>query len=104
MKKVVSAGYDLDRITRYSEALPLYEQSLAIYRETGDRPQEAITSWNIGIMYKDKGDLTKAEQYISRTVLPAEAIGHHPKPEEWRKALEAVRAALQDGTEPSSRR
>ncbi len=35
------AAYDLDRIGRYKEALPLYEQSLAIWQEIGDRAGKA---------------------------------------------------------------
>jgi hypothetical protein len=36
------AGYDLDRVSRHSEALPLYEQSLAINREI-DKKQEGVS-------------------------------------------------------------
>ncbi|MCI5223729.1 MAG: hypothetical protein D3924_13930 [Candidatus Electrothrix sp. AR4] len=35
-----NAAYDLQRIAHYSEALPLYEQSLGISREIGDRSGE----------------------------------------------------------------
>lgn len=89
------AGYDLDRISRYSEALPLYEQSLAIRQEIGDRAGEAVTSWNIGMIYKKQGNLAKAEQYMARTVAIDEAIGH-PDLESDRKALEKLRLEIKD--------
>jgi hypothetical protein len=47
---------------------------------------------NIGITYKDLGDLAQAEQYISKAVKIAEQIGH-PSLEKWREEL--VRAKLQ---------
>ena len=50
-------------------------------------------SWNIGRIYEDQGELTKAKQYMSRAVQLAEEMGH-PSLEQWRKALEAVRAAI----------
>ena len=52
-----------------------------------------MTSWNIGLTYEDQGDLAKAEQYISRVVQLAEEIGH-PSLEEYREALEDIRAEL----------
>ncbi|CAK8714453.1 MAG: Tetratricopeptide repeat-containing protein [Candidatus Electronema aureum] len=75
------------------DALTYLEQSLSIRREIGDRRGEAETSWNIGIAYIKQGDLSKAEPYISRAVQLAEELGH-PKLEEWRKALEDIRAKL----------
>jgi tetratricopeptide (TPR) repeat protein len=74
-------------------ALKYLEQSLAISQEIGDRAGEAVTSWNIGLTYEDQGDLAKAEQYISRVVQLAEEIGH-PSLEEYREALEDIRAEL----------
>ncbi|MCI5193134.1 MAG: hypothetical protein D3915_08380, partial [Candidatus Electrothrix sp. AU1_5] len=45
--------------------------------------------------HQDLGDLTKAEQYISRSVQLAEEIGH-PSLEKYRKALEKLRAAIKE--------
>jgi hypothetical protein len=45
-------------------------------QETGNRAEEAVMSWNIGMIYKQRGDLRKAEPYISRAVQLAEEIGH----------------------------
>ena len=35
-----------------------------------------MTRWNIGRIYKDQGDLTRAEQYMARTVEIMNEIGH----------------------------
>jgi hypothetical protein len=59
------------------------------------RRGEAVTSWNIGRIYKDQGDLAKAEQYMSRTVEIEERIGLPTLEESSREELEKVRAALQ---------
>ena len=76
----------------YGTALKYLEQSLVIRREIGDRVGEAVTSWNIGLTYAaEQGYLAKAEPYISRAVQLAEEIGH-PKLEEYRRALEDIRA------------
>ncbi|MCW5206096.1 tetratricopeptide repeat protein, partial [Desulfobulbus sp. F5] len=50
------AGYDLHHIAKYKEALPLYEQSLAINREIGDRAGEGTTLNNISQIYDARGD------------------------------------------------
>ena len=76
-----------------SEALPLYEHSLRIRQEIGDKAGEAVTSWNIGLTYKERGDLRKAEPYISRAVQLAEELGH-PDLEQDRAALARLRAQL----------
>jgi hypothetical protein len=55
-----------------------------------------VTNWNVGRIYKDQGDLAKTEQYMSRTVEIAEAIGH-PDLESDRKVLEKVRAKSKAG-------
>jgi tetratricopeptide (TPR) repeat protein len=77
----------------YGTALKYLEQSLVIRQEISDRAGEAMTSWNIGLTYEEQGDLARAEQYINRAVQLAEELGH-PKLEEWREALEDIRAKL----------
>ncbi|MCI5131519.1 MAG: tetratricopeptide repeat protein [Candidatus Electrothrix sp. EH2] len=69
----------------------LYKQSLAIRQKIGDRTGEAVTSRNIGMIYKDQGDLTKAEQYISRAVQLAGEIGH-PNLEIWKSGVRTWRS------------
>ena len=70
-----------------SAALKQLEQSLRMMQGIG----EAETCWKIGLIYKDKGWLRKADPYISRAVQLAEEIGH-PKLQEWRDELARVRA------------
>ncbi|MCI5149090.1 MAG: tetratricopeptide repeat protein, partial [Candidatus Electrothrix sp. MAN1_4] len=74
-------------------ALKYLEQSLSIRQEIGDRRGDSETSWNIGYIYREQGDLPKAEQYIRRAVQLAEAIGH-PLLEEWREGLKEVQAEI----------
>ncbi|WP_420208879.1 tetratricopeptide repeat protein [Candidatus Electronema sp. JC] len=52
-----------------------------------------MTSWNIGMIYKEQGDLAKAEPYMSRAAQLEEEIGH-PDLEKDRAALAALRAQL----------
>ena len=51
-----NAAFDLDRVARYSEALSLYEQSLAIDKEIGDKEGEGETLNNISQIYDARGD------------------------------------------------
>jgi tetratricopeptide (TPR) repeat protein len=74
-------------------AMKYLEQNLILFREIGDKRGEAVTSWNIGLTYAEQGDLKQAQAYISRAVELAEEIGH-PSLEEYREALEVLRAKL----------
>lgn len=76
-------------------SLKYLEQSLAIRQELGDKALEEGIIWKIGSVYEHQGDLRKAEQYMSRAVQLMEEIGY-PKQlmEEYRTALEAVRAKI----------
>ncbi len=69
---------------------------MAIRREQGDRAGEAESCWNIGLTYKDMGNLAQAEEYISLAVEIMEPIGH-PELEGCCNDLEQVRAARQEG-------
>lgn len=77
----------------YAAAMKQYEQALAIAKEIGAKAEEAGISYNIGLLYKDQGELAKAELYISRAVELLEQL-EHPMLEEYREALEDVRAKL----------
>ncbi|MDU9047295.1 MAG: tetratricopeptide repeat protein [Candidatus Electrothrix sp. Rat3] len=70
-----NAGYDLDRISRYSEALPLYEQSLAIRQEIGDRKGEGTTLNNISQIYHDRGNYDTALKYLKQSLIIRREIG-----------------------------
>ncbi|MCI5224802.1 MAG: tetratricopeptide repeat protein, partial [Candidatus Electrothrix sp. AR4] len=78
------------------KALSYLEQSLIISREIDDLAGEAVTNWNIGFAYNDQGNLRRAEHYINRAVQLAKRIGH-PNREEYRQALEELRAKLPAG-------
>ncbi|CAK8719330.1 MAG: Tetratricopeptide repeat-containing protein [Candidatus Electronema aureum] len=54
------AAYDLHRVDKYTEALSLYEQSLAIEQEFSDKEGEGIILNNIAEIYLAMGDYDKA--------------------------------------------
>ncbi|WP_417915423.1 tetratricopeptide repeat protein [Candidatus Electronema sp. JM] len=70
-----SAAYDLDRIAKYKEALPLYEQSLVIDQELGDRQGEGTTLNNISQIYDARGDYTTALKYLEQSLSISREIG-----------------------------
>ncbi len=70
-----NAGNDFYRIARYADALPLCEQSLAIYREIGDTAGEGRTLNNISQIYYDRGDLTTALTYLEQSLAICKEIG-----------------------------
>ena len=49
----------------------------------------------MGVLYVNKGELAKAESYISRAVELGTQL-EHPKLAEWRTALEEVRTKLRE--------
>lgn len=79
----------------YPAALKQCEQALVIAQEIGDKDGDAVTCGNIGLLYEKQGELTKAEPYLSRAVDLAKQL-EHPKLEEWREALQEVRAKLRE--------
>jgi tetratricopeptide (TPR) repeat protein len=64
-----AAGYDLSRLARSVEAQPLYEQSLSLYREIGDRAGEGTTLTNIGALHHAKGDYGTALKYLEQSLV-----------------------------------
>ena len=69
------AGYDFHRVARYSEALPLYEQSLRIRQEIGDKAGEGTTLNNISLIYKARGDYPTALKYLEQSLRIRQEIG-----------------------------
>ena len=69
------AGSDLYHIAKYSEALPLFEQSLAIDRELGDKAHEGTTLNNISQIYKARGDYGTALKYLEQSLRIQQEIG-----------------------------
>ncbi|MCI5190698.1 MAG: tetratricopeptide repeat protein [Candidatus Electrothrix sp. AS4_5] len=75
---------------KLGKALEYYQKDLAtIQREFGDRAMEAVTSWNIGLTYKDMGDIAQAVEHLSLAVEIKEAIGT-PDAQECRDYLEQI--------------
>ena len=72
---LLAAGYDLYRISRYKEALPLYEQSLSIRQEIGDKAGEGTTLNNISQIYKVRGDYATALKYLEQSLNISQNIG-----------------------------
>jgi tetratricopeptide (TPR) repeat protein len=70
-----NAGYDLYRIGKYTEALPLHEQSLAIDRELGNKVGEGTTLSNIGKIYQAWGDYATALKYLEQSLRIRREIG-----------------------------
>jgi tetratricopeptide (TPR) repeat protein len=69
------AGYDLRRLSRSTEAQPLYEQSLALYREIGDRAGEGTTLGNMGAIYHARGDYDTALKYLEQSLEIRQEVG-----------------------------
>jgi tetratricopeptide (TPR) repeat protein len=72
---VQRAGYDLQRSAEYKEALPLYEQSLAISQEIGDRAGEAMTLNGISGIHWAQGDYGTALKYMEQSLAVSQEIG-----------------------------
>ena len=56
-------------------AIVKFEQALKLYRETGDRTQEAVTLNNIGAIYSNWGEPQKALEYYSQSLPLRRAVG-----------------------------
>jgi tetratricopeptide (TPR) repeat protein len=69
------AGYDLHRITKYTEALLLWKQSLAIFRELGYKAGEGTTLNNISQIYYAWGDSATALKYLEQSLSISREIG-----------------------------
>jgi tetratricopeptide (TPR) repeat protein len=69
------AGYDLYNIAGYTEALLLLEQSLAIYREIGNRVGEGLTLNNISQIYYARGDDTTVLKYLKQSLSISQETG-----------------------------
>ncbi|MCI5192151.1 MAG: tetratricopeptide repeat protein [Candidatus Electrothrix sp. AU1_5] len=70
-----AAGYDLRQLSRSTEAKPLYEQSLTLYREIGDRAGEGTTLSNMGALHHARGDYATALKYLEQSLAIRQEIG-----------------------------
>ncbi|MEE9351383.1 MAG: tetratricopeptide repeat protein, partial [Thiotrichaceae bacterium] len=62
-------------IGKYDEALPLYEQSLTIQQEVGDKSGEGTTLNNISQIYDARGDYETALDYLKQSLTIRQEIG-----------------------------
>ena len=85
----MSAHVQGDDIT----ALMYFKQGLAIFHETGNKPEDGTICWNIGQIYANQGDFVSAEEYIRRSVEIAKETCH-PNLEKRQSALQEIQQAL----------
>ena len=74
-----------------AKTVELLKQDLATCRWQGDRDEEAVSYWNIGLAYKDMSDFVKAEEYIALSVELMQTV-EHPQLGICRDYLELLRA------------
>jgi tetratricopeptide (TPR) repeat protein len=78
-------------LSEVRRAIELYEQALIIKRAIGDRQGEANTSWNLGLMLAEQGDLDAAIDSVQSSVAIYQQI-NHPRAEECAMSLAHLRA------------
>lgn len=70
-----AAGYDLHRIGKYTETLPLFEQSLYLCREIGNKAGEGTALHNIAALHHVRGDYNKALPLFEQSLAIRREIG-----------------------------
>jgi predicted ATPase len=68
-------GILLTQQGEWAAAVPLFERSLAIYRDSGDRDQEAKELNSLGITHGYNGDLSTARSLLEESATLAREIG-----------------------------
>jgi tetratricopeptide (TPR) repeat protein len=74
-------------------ALSLYERSLAIKEEVGNRPGSAISLHQIGIIHQLKGDFDRALSFYERSLAIEEEVGNRSGAAKSRRLI----AMIQEG-------
>jgi len=69
----------LTQQAEYAAAVPLFERSLAIYRDAGERDQEAKELNSLGITYGYHGDLSTARSLLEDSVALCRELGHEQR-------------------------
>ena len=72
-------GILLTQQNEFAAAVTLFERSLAIYRDAGDRDQEAKELNSLGITHGYSGDLDTARDLLEESVALAREIGSEPR-------------------------
>jgi tetratricopeptide (TPR) repeat protein len=75
------------------KAISFYDRELDIYYEIGDRFSQAATNWNLGLVFEQQGDLTRAVTLIQASEEYFREIGH-PHLEQVAAHLEGLRQRL----------
>jgi non-specific serine/threonine protein kinase len=68
-------GMLLTQQSEFAAAIPLFERSLAIWRDSGDRDQEAKELNSLGITHGYAGDLSTARSLLEESAALSRAIG-----------------------------
>jgi tetratricopeptide (TPR) repeat protein len=88
----------LQNLGEYSQAEPLYEQALGIYRRVlgDDHAHTAVSLNNLASLYKDQGHFAQAEPLYIEAVEIAERVlgGAHPNTKIFRENYEDLLAQM----------
>ncbi|MCU0545652.1 MAG: CHAT domain-containing protein [Oscillatoriaceae cyanobacterium Prado104] len=68
--------YQQGTVEAKKSAIAKYEEALKLYREAGDRQQEAVVLYNIGNVYSELGEKQKALDYYSQSLPISRAVGN----------------------------
>jgi tetratricopeptide (TPR) repeat protein len=82
------------------KALEFYAHALPLRRAVGDRGGEAVTCYNVGMIYHQLGDLDQAIAYVERCV-ELDIQVEHPDLESDRRTLEQLKALRDGGSTPA---
>jgi CHAT domain-containing protein/Tfp pilus assembly protein PilF len=77
-EKVLKEGVELYQqgtAESLRKAIAKFEEALKLYREAGDRTQEAVTLNNIGLVYSNLGEKQKALEYLGQSLPVSRAVG-----------------------------
>ncbi len=72
---LTSLGNVSDSLGEYQKAIEFHQQSLAIFREIGDRGGEAKSYNNLGIVYRSLGEYQKAIEFCQQSLAIKREIG-----------------------------
>ena len=79
-------------------AVEHYEQQISIARAIGDRKSEATGAWNLGLIYKQRGDYVLALPLLQVLVMYEREIGH-PDTEERARWFAALQQSVAENSE-----